>query len=294
MKNKFPHNFGDLPEEYSNYKDSSIVVLPVPFDKTSTWIKGSDRGPRAIIEASKNLEFYDIETKSEVYKKGIFTEKGIIAKNSKEMINRAYKKVKNLLNDKKFVVVLGGEHTVSLGAIKAHAEFFKDINILHLDAHTDMRDSYEGSRYNHACVMSRVKEVLESRVRSSELRKGDILSVGIRSMDSSELTNINSRSIFYASGMYKSEGWVNKVVKRLHKNVYITVDLDVFDPSIMPSVGTPEPGGLDWYQVTSLLKNVSENKNIIGFDVVEFCPSENKAPDFLAAKLVYKLLSLIF
>jgi len=294
LKNKFPHNFGDLPEEYSNYKDSSIVVLPVPFDKTSTWIKGSDRGPRAIIEASKNLEFYDIETKSEVYKKGIFTEKGIIAKNSKEMINRAYKKVKNLLNDKKFVVVLGGEHTVSLGAIKAHAEFFKDINILHLDAHTDMRDSYEGSRYNHACVMSRVKEVLESRVRSSELRKGDILSVGIRSMDSSELTNINSRSIFYASGMYKSEGWVNKVVKRLHKNVYITVDLDVFDPSIMPSVGTPEPGGLDWYQVTSLLKNVSENKNIIGFDVVEFCPSENKAPDFLAAKLVYKLLSLIF
>jgi agmatinase len=293
LKTKLPHNFGDLPEEYSNYKDSSIVILPVPFDKTSTWIKGSDRGPRAIIEASKNLEFYDIETKSEVYKKGIFTEKGIIAKNSKEMINRTYEKVKNLLNDKKFVVVLGGEHTVSLGTIKAHAEFFKGINILHLDAHTDMRDSYEGSRYSHACVMSRVKESLKLKVKSSKLKTKGIISVGIRSMDSSELKNVDSRSIFYASELYKSEEWVNKVVKRLSKNVYITVDLDVFDPSIMSSVSTPEPGGLGWYQVINLLKSVSENKNIVGFDVVELCPSVNKAPDFLAAKLVYKLLSLI-
>jgi agmatinase len=287
LKSKPSHNFGGLPEEYSGYKASGVVILPVPFDKTSTWIKGSDRGPRAIIEASKNLEFYDIETKSEVYKKGIFTEKGIIAKNSKEMINRTYEKVKNLLNDKKFIVVLGGEHTVSIGAIKAHAEFFKNINILHLDAHADMRDSYEGSKYNHACVMSRVKEITEN-----------IVSVGIRGMDSSELKNINKRRTFYASEIcqgYKiSKNWINRVVRKLYKNVYITIDLDVFDPSIMPSVSTPEPGGLDWYQVTSLLRSVSENKNIVGFDVVELCPSENKAPDFLTAKLVYRLLSLIF
>lgn len=286
MKNKFPHNFGDLPQEYSNYKDSNIVILPVPFDKTSTWIKGSDKGPRAIIEASKNLEFYDIETKSEVYKKGIFTEKEIITNSSREMINRTYRRVKGLLNDKKFIVILGGEHTVSIGAIKAHAEFFKNINILHLDAHADMRDSYEGSKYNHACVMSRVKEITEN-----------IVSVGIRSMDSSELKNINKRRTFYASEIcqgYKiSKNWINRVVRKLYKNVYITIDLDVFDPSIMPSVSTPEPGGLDWYQVTSLLRSVSENKNIVGFDVVELCPSENKAPDFLAAKLVYRLLSLI-
>lgn len=283
MKSKPPHNFGDLPEKYSNYKNSSIVILPVLFDKSSTWIKGSDRGSRAIIEASKNLEFYDIETNSEIYKKGIFTEKEIIAENSKEMINRTYEIVKSLLNDKKFVVVLGGEHTVSIGAIKAHAEFFNNINILHLDAHSDMRDSYEGSKYSHACVMSRVKEITEN-----------IVSVGIRSMDSSELKNINRHRIFYASGIYQSKNWINKVVRKLSKNVYITIDLDVFDPSIMPSTGTPEPGGLDWYQVINLLKSVSENKNIIGFDVVELCPSKNKAPDFLVAKLVYKLLSLIF
>lgn len=283
MKSKYPHNFGDLPQEYSNYKNSDIVILPVPFDKTSTWIKGADRGPRAIIEASKNLEFYDIETNSEVYKRGIFTDKRITAKNPKEMINKTYERVKDLLNDKKFVIVLGGEHTVSIGTIKAHAEFFKNIDILHLDAHSDMRDSYERKKFSHACVMSRVKEIT-----------GNIVSVGIRSMDSSELKNVDSHRILYAAEIYQSKNWISRVVRKISKNVYITVDLDVFDPSIMPSVGTPEPGGLGWYQVINLLKSVSENKNIIGFDVVELCPSENKAPDFLAAKLVYRLLSLVF
>lgn len=246
-------------------------------------MKGADKGPRAIIEASKNMELYDIETNSEVYKKGIFTEEEIIAHDSREMVKKTYRKITSLLNDKKFVVALGGEHSVSLGAIKAHSHFFKDFSVLHFDAHSDMRDFYEGSKYSHACIMARVKEITDN-----------IVSVGIRSMDSSELKNINRQKIFYASEIFQSGNWINKAIKQLSKDVYISIDLDVFDPSIMPSTGTPEPGGLDWYQVINLLEKVSRNKNIIGFDIVELCPSQDKAPDFLAAKLIYKLLSLIY
>ncbi len=199
------------------------------------------------------------------------------------MISQVYQKVKDLLKDKKFVVTLGGEHSISIGPIKAHSEFFDDMSILHLDAHSDRRDTYEGSKYSHACVMARAKEMTDK-----------IISVGIRSMDSSELKNIDRNKMFYASEIFKSKSWIKKAVSKLSKNVYVTIDLDVFDPSIMPSTGTPEPGGLNWYQVTDLLEMVSNKRNIVGADVVELCPSENKAPDFLAAKLIYKLLSYKF
>jgi len=295
LKTKIPHNFGGLPQEFSNYKHSKIVILPIPFDKTSTWIKGSQKGPDAIIEASKNMELYDIETKSEVYKKGIYTAKGITARGSIEVIEKTCRTVKRFLNDKKFIVVLGGEHTLSLGTIKAHTEFFNNLSILHLDAHTDMREAYEGCKLSHACVMARVKETLEARGERRGAKTQNIVSVGIRSMDSSELKNIKGHKIFYASEVHKSKNWIKKVTEILSKNVYITIDLDVFDASIIPSTGTPEPGGLSWYQVIDLLKSVLEKKNIIGFDVVELCPSsQNKAPDFLAAKLIYKLLSFKF
>ncbi len=295
MKTKVPHNFGGLPEEFSNYKNSKIVILPIPFDKTSSWIKGADRGPNAIIEASKNMELYDIETNSEVYKKGIFTLKPLTGAGSKKMVDNAYRQAGKLLDDGKFVVSLGGEHTVSLGPIKAHAEKFNDMSILHLDAHSDRRDSYEGDKLSHACIMARAGEILgfkDSRVQGSKTQ--NIISVGIRSMDSSELKNIKGQKIFYASEIYKSKSWIKEAVKKLTRNVYVTIDLDVFDSAIMPSTGTPEPGGLNWYHVIDLLESVAVNKNIIGFDVVELCPSQNKAPDFLAAKLIYKLLSLKF
>ena len=284
MKRKtLPNNFCGLPPKYSTYKNSDIVLLPVPFDMTSSWIKGSSSGPKAIIEASKNMELYDIETDSEVYTKGIHTAKEILSKTSPGMIGKVHKKVKKVLDDNKFPVVLGGEHTVAIGSIMAHAEIHDCMSVLHLDAHSDMRDSYEGSRYSHASVMARAKEITK-----------DIVSVGIRSMDSSELGNINRKNIFYAADIRKSGDWIKKALARLSKNVYITIDLDVFDPSIMPSTGTPEPGGPGWYEVMDLLENVSEKKKIVGFDVVELCPSKNAAPDFLAAKLVYKLLSMIF
>lgn len=284
MSSALPYNFGGLPVKYSAYKNSKIIVLPVPFDKTSSWIKGSDKGPQAIINASRNMELYDIETDSEVYKEGIHTAKAITAVNAQTMVDNVRAKVSNALTDKKFVVLLGGEHTVSLGAIQAHAEFFNNISILHLDAHSDMRDSYEGEKYSHACIMARVKEITEN-----------IISVGVRSTDSSELKNIKKQNTFYASYIHHSKDWFKKAVKRLSENVYISIDLDVFDSSIMPSTGTPEPGGLGWYEVLDLLEIVSKNKNIVGFDVVELCPSKNdKSPDFLAAKLIYKLLSLKF
>jgi agmatinase len=283
MPKNIPNNFGGLGERYSNYDKSKIVILPVPFDKTTSWLKGSDKGPRAMIEASKNMELYDIETGSEVYKKGIFTEKAIIAKDSGSMINQVHKKVRDLLKDKKFVVTVGGEHSISTAPIRAHSEFFPDMSILHLDAHSDRRDAYEGNKYSHASVMARANEITDK-----------IVSVGIRSMDSSELRNIKKNKIFYASEIFKSKNWIKKAVDNLSKNVYITLDLDVFDSSIMPSTGTPEPGGLTWYQVVDLLQIVSSKRNIVGADVVELCPSENKAPDFLAAKLIYKLLSYKF
>lgn len=281
---KTSFNFGGLPVAYSAYGSSNIVVLPVPFDKTSSWIKGSDKGPRAIIDASRNMELYDIETGSEVYRKGIHTAKAVTAGSSSAMVEKVRKKTGGLLNDGKFVVVLGGEHAVSLGTIQAHAGFFRDLSILHLDAHSDMRDSYEGNKYSHACIMARAKEVT-----------GNIVSVGIRSSDSSELKNIKKQDTFYASYIRHSRDWIKKAVKKLSRNVYISIDLDVFDSSIMPSTGTPEPGGLGWYDVIDLLEEVAGRKNIAGFDVVELCPVKNNpAPDFLAAKLIYKLLSMKF
>jgi agmatinase len=278
-----PYNFGGLPDEFQDYENSKIAILPVPFDKTSSWIKGSDKGPRAIIEASMNMELYDIETDYEVYKNGIFTSSEILSNSSEDMIKSVYERVTELIKDRKFIVSLGGEHTISLPAIRAHHENYNDVSILHLDAHSDMRDSYLGNKYSHACVMSRVKEITEN-----------IVSVGIRSLDKSEWDNIVRDNIFFASDIYNSEKWIGKAVERLNKNVYLSLDLDVFDPAVLPSTGTPEPGGLDWYTVIKLLKEVCKNRNLIGFDVVELCPGENKASDFLAAKLIYKLLSYKF
>ena len=208
-KNNPPDNFGGLSRRYSNYKSSTIVILPVPFDKTSTWIKGSSKGPQAIINASRNMELYDIETGSEVYTKGIHTAGKISGLKPEVMVNNVYKKTRELLADNKYTVIIGGEHTVSLGSIRAHAECFDNLSILHLDAHSDMRDTYEGTKYSHACVMARAKEITDK-----------IVSVGIRSMDSSELKRINNKNIFHASDIRKSNSWINNAANKLSDNVY--------------------------------------------------------------------------
>lgn len=275
--------FCGLPSTPATYGAASIVVLPIPFDKTSTWMKGADKGPAALIEASQYLEFYDIETDSEVLNKGIFTAAPIRAVSSEALIKRTDSTVSRYLADNKFVVVLGGEHSVSVGVIKAYARQYDDLSILHLDAHADSRDFYEGSRFNHACVIARAREYTNN-----------IISVGIRSMDVSERAGMERKRMFFAHEIYDTNAWIPKAVRLLSENVYVTIDVDVFDPGIMPSTGTPEPGGLGWYQVLKLLRAVSKVKRIVGFDVVELCPSSAKASDFLAAKLVYTLISYVF
>jgi agmatinase len=277
-------NFGYLPQEYSEPENAEIVIIPVAYDGTSTWGKGADKGPAAIIEASANMELYDIETDSEVFKKGIFTEEttgGDIT--TLEMIDAVNGTTRYYLENNKFVVVIGGEHSVSIGSIMAHAKHFQDLTVLQLDAHADLREEYNGSKHNHACVMARTKELCP------------IVQVGIRSMDSSEQESMDKAGVFFAEDIYNKTDWIKNVISKLSENVYITIDLDVFDPSIMPSTGTPEPGGLLWYDVLELLKSVCEKKNLVGFDVVELCPDgSNMAPDFMAAKLIYKLLSYKF
>jgi agmatinase len=277
-----PKSFCGLPKNDIAYARASAIILPVPFDKTSTWLKGADKGPAAIIEASKYLELYDIETNSEVYKQGIFTANPIRAASPSVLLKKTDDAVSRYLKDNKLVVTLGGDHSVSIGVIKAYARHYRNLSVLHLDAHADSRETYEGTPYNHACIVARAREFTNN-----------IVSVGIRSMDFSELANVDKKGMFFAHDIQASDKWINKAVRLLTDSVYITIDLDVFDPGIMPSTGTPEPGGLGWYQVMKLLAAVSKSKQIVGFDVVELCPSEHKAPDFLAAKLIYTLLSYI-
>lgn len=277
-------NFGDLPEEYSALEHARVVVVPFPYDRTSTWIKGADKGPKAIIEASAHMELYDIETDSEVYRKGIFTAEAVDGKLPPEdMVETVREEVRRFIENDKFAVVVGGEHSVSIGSVRAHIANDANITVMQLDAHCDLRDEYEGSKYNHACVMARVMELCP------------IVQVGIRSMDSSEKEALNKSRVVFAKDIYKNKYWIEKVISKLSDKVYVTIDLDVFDPSIMPSTGTPEPGGLLWYDFLGLLRAVFENKDVVGFDVVELCPDErNKSPDVLAAKLIYKLLSYKF
>lgn len=277
-------NYGGLDNEFTSYKDAKIVVLPVPYDGTSTWLKGADKGPDAILEASANMELYDIETDSEVYTQGIATLDPVTESSSPEAMSDAVEmQVDSILKDKKFPVLLGGEHSVSIGSIRAFAKHYEDFSVLQLDAHSDMRDSYEGSDHNHACIMARAKEM------------ASVAQVGIRSSCIEEKHNIDPDRIFYAHEIKESSNWMYDVSERLSDNVYVTIDLDVFDPAYMPSTGTPEPDGLTYREVMNFLKLINERHNIIGLDVVELCPNEtNKAPDFLASKLIYQILSMKF
>ncbi len=276
-------NFGG-DEIISDYNSSGIVIVPVPYDETSTWMKGADKGPDAILNASPNLEFYDIETGTEVHKRGIYTIPPVTEKSSPGKFVEAVRTTAlNLLKEKKFPVFIGGNHTVSIGSAMAFSEFFPDLSVLQLDAHTDLRQEYEGSPFNHACVMARISEV------------APIVQAGIRSMSADELPYADRERIFTAHDLYHDKTLYETALGKLSRNVYITIDLDVLDPSLMPSTGTPEPGGPDYYELMHFLKEVTRKRNVVGFDVVELCPSPlNKAPDFVAAKIIYQLLSYIF
>ena len=276
-------NFGGNEVVY-NYQESEIVIVPVPYDETSTWMKGADKGPDAILDASVNLEFYDIETSSEAHLKGIFTVPPVLQKESPEQLTEeVYYRILTLLADNKFPVVIGGNHTVSIGSVKAFSEFYYDLSVLQLDAHSDLRQEYEGSKFNHACAMARAREF------------APIVQVGIRSMSAEELPLVERDRMFYSHELYNNKDLYKNALDKLSGNVYITIDLDVFDPSLMPSTGTPEPGGPEYFELMHFLRDVIKNRNVVGFDIVELCPSAtNKAPDFIAAKIIYQLLSYRF
>ncbi|MBN2020924.1 MAG: agmatinase [Sedimentisphaerales bacterium] len=274
----------DIPAQYRDPATAKVVIVPVPYDATSSWVKGADKGPAAILDASATVENYDIECDCEPYKVGIFTDKTVNEKRTPEKMAAAVeKRISQHLSANRFPIVLGGEHSVSIGAIAAQVKKYKKLTVLQLDAHADLRDKYHGSKFNHACVMARARDLCKT------------VQVGIRSMDLSEKPRVKKNNVFFAEKIQGGRNWISKVVSLLERNVYVTIDLDVFDPSIMPSTGTPEPGGLLWYETLDLLRQVFRNANVTGFDVVEMCPNPaNKAPDFLAAKLIYKLISYKF
>jgi len=276
-------NFGGDEVVY-DYEDSEIIIVPVPYDETSTWMRGADKGPDAILDASPNLEFYDVETASEAHLAGIHTIGPILEKETPEkLVNAVYDKTLSLLTGNKFPVIIGGNHTVSIGAIKAFSEYFDNLSVLQLDAHADLRQEYEGSKFNHACAMARAREF------------APIVQVGIRSMSVYEVPYADKDRIFYSHELYYNKNLYIKAIDKLTENVYITIDLDVFDPSIMPSTGTPEPGGPVYIELLHFLRDVIRYKNVVGFDVVELCPNQtDKSPDFIAAKIIYQLLSYRF
>ncbi|MBM1105489.1 agmatinase [Aurantibacter crassamenti] len=281
---KTTKNYAGIADEFGQLETAKVVLIPVPYDGTSTWGKGADKGPEAFLEASENMELYDIETDSEVFQQGIHLTMPITENASPDaMVNAVHKTTKDFIKRNKFVTLFGGEHSISIGTIRAFNECFDNLTVLHIDAHADLRETYEGTKFNHACAVYEASQTT------------NLVQVGIRSMDAIEKTVMDEEKTFFAHDMVNDEFWVDKVVDLCTENVFITFDLDALDPSILPATGTPEPGGLLWYETLDFLKQVFAEKNVVGFDIVELCPNEtSKASDFLAAKLYYKMLSYKF
>ncbi len=283
-------NFGGIAEDdYSGFENSRVVVFPVSYEGTVSYGTGTGGGAMAIVDASRNMELYEEETDAETYRIGIHTAPEFAPRPTPEaMMEALYQESRRLLESKKFLCMLGGEHSVSGPVIRAHAERFHDLSVLQIDAHADLRDSYDGTPHSHASIMARV--VKDMRIPSVQ--------VGIRSLSGDEARSIAAglpTKIFWARDVAGKTDWIDDAVERLTDNVYLTIDIDGLDPSLVPTTGTPEPGGLGWYETLELIRKVAERKRIVGMDLVEFSKTENSdAPAFLCAKLVYKTLSYIF
>jgi agmatinase len=283
-------NFGGIPDKYSSWKRALFVVVPFPIDLTTTYVSGTRNGPRALIEASGHMELFDEENKIEPYRAGIFasTEIPVLTTGPLAMLKELEKRIKAVTRAGKFPVVVGGEHSGTCGAVSALKKKYGDLTVLQFDAHADLRDSYLGTPWNHACVGRRI---VDSGAK--------LVQVGVRSISEEEdrfLRRAENVKTYYASEVRESLADVTRgVVSSLSGNVYISIDLDVFDPGIMPAVGTPEPGGLDWFEVIDILRDVMRaDCNIVGFDIMELSPIPGiVAPEFLAAKLCYRLMGWI-
>lgn len=280
-------NFLGVPPEISGWDKSRFVVLPVPYDHTTSFQSGTRKGPKAAIEASAYIELYDEELHMEPAEAGIHT-LGLldVTIDPEETQARIQSVVTDIVQDDKIPVMIGGEHSITFGAVKAVHEKYPDLSVLQLDAHADLRKEYQGIGMSHACVMRRISDL--------NLK---IVQAGIRSMSKEEVEFLQKATNIYtcyAANMIGRNDWMEEAISHLSDNVYITVDVDAFDPAYVPATGTPEPGGLDWYQVTRFIRRVSERRRIAGFDAVELCPIPGQvASDFLVAKLLYKLMGYI-
>lgn len=277
--------FAGIKPTLSGYRKAKFIILPIPVDITSEWKHGSNLAPESIIEASDFLEFYDIELERDISQVGIFTVDPItpISKDLKKTINLIYSRSKYYIKDGKFIIGIGGEHTISLGIVKAYLSLYKNVTVIQLDAHADLRNRYLKRYYSQATVMRRISELC------------NIVQVGIRSISKEEHNYIKQNNIPLFSMEYirynSLESILNQILSLTSENVYLTIDMDVFDPAFVPSVGTPEPEGMNWRQVVHLIKEVSAKRKIIGADIVELCPVKNEhASVYTAAKLIYKII----
>jgi agmatinase len=285
-----PMNFGGIDEEeYSSFEKSRILIWPVSYEGTVSYGTGTGAGAMAIVDASRNMELYEEETDTEVYKLGIHTLPEFESRATPEaMMEGLYGRTKELLKSDKFICMLGGEHSVSAPVIKAHHEKHPNLSVLQIDAHADLRDTYDGTPHSHASIMARI--VKDLRIPSVQ--------VGIRSISGEEARSLRENlptKIFWARDIVGKTDWIDDAVDSLSDEVYLTIDIDGLDPSIVPTTGTPEPGGLGWYETLMLIRRIAEKKEIVGMDLVEYSYFEEyDSPAFLCAKLVYKSLAYIF
>lgn len=279
-------NYGGIDEAHRSFTKATFVVVPVPYDLTSTYQSGSRRGPGAILDASVNMELYDEELGKETYLAGIHTLSSVEAdaRGPAEMVAGVRETIAHVLSHNKIPVMLGGEHSISFGAVQAMKEKYPRISVLQLDAHADLRDSYQGSPYSHAAVARRIAEICP------------LVQAGVRSFSAEEAAFMAEGGVqtFSAGFIHQGKGWREEICGKLSGDLYVTIDLDVLDPAVMPATGTPEPDGLLWRDVLGLLGEVSRRCWIRGFDVVELAPIPGMvAPDFLAAKLIYRLMGYL-
>jgi agmatinase len=277
-----PFNFGGLDEESAALERASAVVLPVPYDFTTTYQGGTRLGPHAILAASRNMELWDEELGA-VYRQGIHTMSELepTAEGPEAMVERVERACGWILEQDRLPAILGGEHSITTGAVRAAKRRFPDLSVLQIDAHADMRDRYLESPWSHACVMRRVRELVPAA------------SVGIRSFSEEEADHLRAHPVpMWSTRKFRAlRGDWTPILDALSEEVFVTFDLDGLDPSILPATGTPEPGGLDWFEAVDLLAAVSKRSRIVGFDVVELAPMAGQtASDFLAARLVYRLI----
>ena len=280
-------NFLALGSKYATYETAAFAVLPIPYDATASYRSGARRGPAAIIEASGHIEDFDEELRTECHKSGIATLDIVEphADGPGAMQEAIFKRARRVVRDGKFLLALGGDHSITPALVRGVMTKYKSLSVLQIDAHCDLRDSYQGSRFSHACAMRRVLD-LGAR----------ILPVGVRSVALEEHRFMRRCGIepITARDCLRDADWVDQAIDRLGQDVYVTIDIDGFDPSVAPGTGTPEPGGLDWYQVTGLLRRVALERRIVAADVVEVMPIPGQVcTEYLAARLVHKLMGYV-